>query len=79
MAKMLASCAPPTDNIANVYNKTTHPAICRYYHAVAGFPTKPTWLAVMTNGHYKSWTKLNATMVRCHFPESTEKRTVNQI
>ena len=46
MEKILASCAPPTNKIANVYNKTTHPEICRYYYAAAGFPIKPTWLAV---------------------------------
>ena len=47
VAKMLALRPPPTDQITNVYNETTYPAICKYYQAAAGFPTKPTWLAAI--------------------------------
>ena len=67
MVKIRASRAPPTDQIANVYNKTTHQAMCRCYHAAAGFPPKPTWLAALTNGHYKTWTGLSTRMIRRHF------------
>ena len=27
----------------------------RHHHAAEGFPTKPTCLAVIKNGHYKTW------------------------
>ena len=46
----------------------------RYYHAAAGFPTKPTWLKAINNGHYSSWTGLTAALVRKHYPEAMETR-----
>ena len=44
----------------------------RYYHAAVGFPTKPTWLAAIKNGHYRSWPGLNQKVAAKYFPESTE-------
>ena len=44
----------------------------RYYHAAAGFPTKPTWLAAIKNKHHASWTGLSYAAVSKHYPESEE-------
>jgi len=35
---------PPTEAILNVFELKKQPEIVRYYHAAAGFPTKPTWI-----------------------------------
>jgi hypothetical protein len=63
---------PPIEAIANVYELKTQPEIVRYYHAAAGFPTKPTWLKAIKNNHYASWTGLSYEGVNKHFPESEE-------
>ena len=44
----------------------------RYYHAAAGFSTRPSWLAAIWNGHYFTWPGLDATSAAKHFPESEE-------
>ena len=33
------------------------------YHAAAGFPTKPSWIAAINNKHYTSWPGLDT---RCN-------------
>ena len=38
---------PPTDQILSAYELTTRPELIRYYHAAAGFPSKPTWVAAI--------------------------------
>ena len=63
---------PPAEAIANVYELKTQPELVRYYHAAAGFPTKPTWLKAIKNNHYASWTGLTYEGVSKHFPESEE-------
>ena len=45
---------PPIESVFNVYELNKQPEIVRYYHAAAGFPTKPTWLRAINNGHYVS-------------------------
>ncbi len=35
--------------IHNVYKLKTQPELVRYYHAAAGFPTKPSWLKAIKN------------------------------
>ena len=35
--------------IHNVYELKTQPELVRYYHAAAGFPTKPLWLKAIKN------------------------------
>ncbi len=40
--EFLANRPPPTEAIYNVYELKTQPELIRYYHAAAGFPTKPT-------------------------------------
>ena len=44
----------------------------RYYHAAAGFPTKPTWIRAIKNNHYASWPGLTADVVARHYPDSEE-------
>ena len=69
--QMLLSLPPPTqDIVSNVYEVKTKPELVRYYHAAAGFPTKPSWLAAIRNNHYKSWPGLDATIALKYFPES---------
>ena len=63
---------PPTDQILSAYELTTRPELIRYYHAAAGFPSKPTWVAAIKNGHYQSWTGLTAAAAAKYFPESME-------
>ena len=70
---VLKNIPPPVvGEIYNVYDLKAKPELIRYYHAAAGFPTKPTWLAAIRNGHYKSWPGLNAKDASKYFPESTE-------
>ena len=70
--EFLPNRPPPTEAVANVYKLRTQPEIVRYYHAAAGFPTKPTWLAAIKNNHYASWTGLTYEGVSKYFPESEE-------
>ena len=51
--QILQTMPPPTrDVVTNVYELKTKPELVRYYHAAAGFPTKPSWLAAIRNGRY---------------------------
>ena len=61
---------PPIDKICSVYEIKVQPEIVRYYHAAAGFPTKPTWIKAIKNEHYSSWTGLTTKAVTKFFPES---------
>ena len=63
---------PPVDAIHNVYELKTQPELVRYYHAAAGFPTKPTWIRAIKNNHYASWPGLTAHAVSRHYPDSEE-------
>ena len=51
------------ESVANVYDLKTQQELVRYYHTAAGFPTKPTWMAAIKNGHYMSWPGLTKNMV----------------
>ena len=44
----------PLQSINNFYEFKTKPKLVRYYHATAGFPTKPSWIASINNNHYAS-------------------------
>ena len=68
----LLQATPPLTNALNVYEIKKQPELVRYYHAAAGFPTKPTWLAAINNSHYASWPGLTATLAAKYFPESAE-------
>ena len=63
---------PLKDKANNVYEVSAKPQLIRYYHAAAGFPTKPTWLAAIKNGHCSSWPGLTAEDAAKYFPESDE-------
>jgi hypothetical protein len=51
-SEFLPERPPPNEAVANVYELKTQPELIRYYHAAAGFPTKPTWIAAIKNRHY---------------------------
>jgi hypothetical protein len=55
-----------------VYELKTQPKLVRYYHAAAGFPTKPSWLKAIKNKQYASWPGLTWEAVNKNFPESEE-------
>ena len=42
----------PTKRILSVYKLKAQPELICYYHAAAGFPTQPTWIAAIKNRHY---------------------------
>ncbi len=54
--EFLPKCPPPTstDALHNVYELKTQPELVRYYHAAAGFPTKPTWVKAINNKQFAS-------------------------
>ena len=70
--EFLPECPPPTNAIHNVYELKMQPESVRYYHAAAGFPTKPTWIRAIMNNHYASWPGLTADVVARHYPDSKE-------
>ncbi len=43
-----------------------------YYHAAAGFPTKPTWLKAIKNKQLALWPGLTADVVNRHYPDSNK-------
>ncbi len=63
---------PPSKAICNVYELKTQPKLVRYYHALAGFPTKPSWLKTIKNKQYASWPGLTWQAANTHYPESKE-------
>jgi hypothetical protein len=69
--------SPPTEAIANVYKLKMQPELVRYYHAAVGFPTKPTWVAVIKNRQFASWPGLTAKSVTKHFLELEETTKEN--
>ena len=50
----------------NVHRSTTKKEIVEYYHAVAGWPVKKTWIAAIQRNAYASWPGLTKHMVRPH-------------
>ena len=71
-ASILQQHPLPISHINNVYNLKAKPELIRYYHAAAGFPTKPTWIKAIKNGHYRKWPGLYAADAAKYFPESNE-------
>jgi hypothetical protein len=70
--EFLPERSPPTDAIHNIYKLKTQPELVRYYHAAAGFPTKPTWLKAIKNKQYASWPGLSIDAVMRHYPDTEE-------
>ena len=67
-----ANPPPVPEHINSVYDLKTKPELIRYYHAAAGFPTKPTWIAAIRNNQYKSWPGLDGRTAAKYFPDSNE-------
>ncbi len=70
--EFLPNRPPPSKAIANVYELKMQPELICYYHAAAGFPTKPKWIAVIKNKQFASWPGLTTKGVAKHFPELEE-------
>ncbi len=70
--EVLPEGPPPTKAIAKVYKHKTQPEQVYYYHAAAGLPTKPTWVAAIKNRQFALWPGLTAKAVTKHFPKSEE-------
>ena len=60
------------NSINSVYELPSTNQVIHYYHAVAGFPTKPTWLKAIKAGIFTSWSMLTATAIAKHISESQE-------
>ena len=58
--------------VMNVYELKKQPELIKYYHAAAGFQTKPTWILAIKNKHYASWLGLTAANAAQYFSESNE-------
>jgi hypothetical protein len=78
---VLSNCPPsefllnrpdPTEAVHSVYELKMQPGLVRYLHALAGFPTKPTWLKAIKNKQFASWLGLTTEAVRRHFPDLDE-------
>ncbi len=63
---------PPTDAIHNVYELKMQPESLRYYHALAGFTTKPTWVKAIRNKQFASWPGLAVDAVKRHYTDYEE-------
>ena len=70
--EFLPARPPPIGAIHNVYELKTQPELIRYYHAAAGFPTKPTWLIVIKNKQFASWPGLTGDIFNRHYPDTEE-------
>ena len=68
----LRNVPPQNEAINNVYEIKTKPELIRYYHAAAGLPTQPTWIAAINNRHYTSWPGLTKDVAAKYFLESDE-------
>ena len=62
----------PSEAIHNMYELKMQSELVQYYHAVAGFPTKPLWLKATKNKQYASWLGLTWEVANKHYPESKE-------
>ncbi len=70
--KFLPEHPPPTDTILNIYELKMQPELVHYYHAAAGFSTKPTWIKAIRNKQFASWPGLTVDAVKRHYPDSEE-------
>jgi hypothetical protein len=71
--EFLPDRTPPSKAIHNVCELKTQPnELVQYYHAAAGFPTKPSWLKAIKYKQYASWPGFTWEVVNKHFPKSEE-------
>jgi hypothetical protein len=54
----------------NAYSIPSTKGKIKFLHAVAGIPTKETWLKVIKAGNYLTWPGVTTTAVNIHFLES---------
>jgi hypothetical protein len=72
-SEFLLNCPDPTEAVQSVvYELEMQPELVQYLHALAGFPTKPTWLKAIKNKQFASLLGLTTEAVRRHFPHSDE-------
>jgi hypothetical protein len=70
---MVLVSKPPTEYLPDCpHELKMQRELIRYLHAVAGFPTKPTWLAAIKNKQFASWPGLTVKAVVKNYPESEE-------
>ena len=56
----------------SAYKQQAVPALIRYLHACAGYPTKETWIKAINAGYYLTWPGLTAARVRRFLPKTEE-------
>ena len=61
----------------NEYKLPSVESTIRYFHGVAGFPTKASWLKAIRKGIYLCWPLINIKNVAKYFPESEETQKGN--
>jgi hypothetical protein len=60
-------------NAANaIFNLPNTRKSLMYYHALAGFPVKETFMDAVCTGNYATWPGLTTTLISKHFPDSKE-------
>jgi hypothetical protein len=57
----------PMEFINSVYELPNTKQIIAWYHAAAGYPTKPTWLKAIEAGFLATWPLLTTKAVKKHF------------
>ena len=62
--------AAPTRTANNAHRLKTKKEILAFYHAAAGWPTKPTWAAAIKRNAYASWPGLDEQMVNKHHTQT---------
>jgi hypothetical protein len=66
-----ASQLGPTDNhhrANSAYHTSTLPELVQFLHAACGRTS--TWIRAIEQGHFATWSGLNANLVRKHLPKS---------
>jgi hypothetical protein len=58
------------DEANAIFNLPNTQQFLLYSHALAGFPPKETFLAVVRAGNYAMWLGLTTTLILKHFPDS---------
>ncbi len=63
----------PTNKTVNaIFDLPNNCQTMLYYHALAGFPTKETFLDAVRAGNYATWPGLTTALLKKHFPNSDE-------
>jgi hypothetical protein len=62
----------PLELVNSVYELPNQEQVVAWYHAAAGYPTKPTWLKAIEAGFYATWPLLTAKAVKKYYPKTEE-------